>query len=198
MSHGVRTRTSLRDEGDDAHARPGSRSGRNRGCLAPSRGPERLAEGADVYHWLYREGEFRGYSDIDLLVQGSDVGAAEKVLEGLGFERIGLQAIEGDWPRYARNWVRRSDLMNVDLHQTLAGVGVPPTDLWAALTERREQMNVAGVNMDVLAPPARALVLACTRPRTGRVSPKPVMTWVTPSIDSNLTCGSRRCGLLTR
>ena len=63
------------------------------GCLAPSRGPERLAEGPDT-HWLYGEGEFRAYSDIDLLVKDSDVGAAEEVLEGLGFERHGLQAIE--------------------------------------------------------------------------------------------------------
>lgn len=126
-----------------------------------------LLKGPTSTHWLYGEGEFRAYSDIDLLVKDSDVGAAEEVLQGLGFERHGLQAIEGDWPRYSRNWVRRSDLMNVDLHQTLAGVGVPPTDLWAALTERREQMNVAGVNVDVLAPPARALVLALHTAKDG-------------------------------
>jgi hypothetical protein len=125
-----------------------------------------LLKGPALTHWLYREGEFRGYSDIDLLVPDSEVGAAEEVLEGLGFERHGLEAIEGDWPRYSRNWVR-PDSMNVDLHQTLAGVGVPPAELWAALTEGLERMSVAGVDVDVLAPSARALVLALHTAKDG-------------------------------
>jgi hypothetical protein len=125
-----------------------------------------LLKGPALTRWLYREGEFRGYVDIDLLVPDSDVGAAEDVLEGLRFERHGLEAIEGDWPRYSRNWVR-SDWMKVDLHQTLAGVGVPPATLWMILTERLEQMNVAGVDVDVLAPSARALVLALHTAKDG-------------------------------
>jgi hypothetical protein len=125
-----------------------------------------LLKGPALTRWLYREGEFRGYSDIDLLVPDSDVVAAEEVLEGLGFERHGLEAIEGDWPRYSRNWVR-SDSMNVDLHQTLTGVGVPPTELWAALTQELERMSVAGVDVDVLAPSARALVLALHTAKDG-------------------------------
>jgi hypothetical protein len=125
-----------------------------------------LLKGPALTRWLYREGEFRGYSDIDLLVPDSDVVAAEEVLEGLGFERHGLEAIEGDWPRYSRNWVR-SDSMNVDLHQTLTGVGVPPTELWAALTQELERMSVAGVEVDVLAPSARALVLALHTAKDG-------------------------------
>jgi hypothetical protein len=125
-----------------------------------------LLKGPALTRWLYREGEFRGYSDIDLLVPDSDVAAAEEVLEGLGFERHGLEAIEGDWPRYSRNWVR-SDSMNVDLHQTLTGVGVPPNELWAALTQELERMSVAGVDVDVLAPSARALVLALHTAKDG-------------------------------
>jgi hypothetical protein len=125
-----------------------------------------LLKGPASTRWLYREGEFRGYADIDLLVPDSDVGTAEEVLEGLGFERHGLEAIEGDWPRYSRNWVR-SDSMNVDLHQTLAGVGVPPTELWAALTEGLERMSVGGVDVDVLAPSARALVVALHTAKDG-------------------------------
>jgi hypothetical protein len=125
-----------------------------------------LLKGPAHARWLYREGEFRGYSDIDLLVPDSDLATAEEVLEGLGFERHGLEAIEGDWPRYSRNWVR-SDSMNVDLHQTLTGVGVPPTALWTVLTERLERMIVAGVDVDVLAPSARALVLALHTAKDG-------------------------------
>jgi Uncharacterised nucleotidyltransferase len=125
-----------------------------------------LLKGPAFARWLYREGEFRGYSDIDLLVPDSDVEAAEEILKGLGFERHGLEAIEGDWPRYSRNWVR-SDSMNVDLHQTLAGVGVSPTELWAALTQGLERMSVGGVDVDVLAPSARALVLALHTAKDG-------------------------------
>jgi hypothetical protein len=125
-----------------------------------------LLKGPALARWLYREGEFRGYADIDLLVPDSDVETAEEVLVALGFERHGLEAIEGDWPRYSRNWLR-SDSMNVDLHQTLTGVGVPPTELWAALTERLERMSVAGADVDVLAPSARALVLALHTAKDG-------------------------------
>jgi hypothetical protein len=125
-----------------------------------------LLKGPAITRWLYREDESRGYADIDLLVPDSDVGAAEGVLEELGFERHGLEAIEGDWPRYSRNW-GRSDLMNVDMHQTLAGVGVPPSELWAALTEGLERMSVGGIEVDVLAPSARALVLALHTAKDG-------------------------------
>lgn len=128
--------------------------------------PSILLKGPALTRWLYREGELRGYSDIDLLVPDPRVEAAEEVLRALGFERHGLEAIEGDWPRYARNWVR-NDSINVDLHQTLTGVGVPSTELWVALTEGLERMSVAGVDVDVLAPSARALVLALHTAKDG-------------------------------
>ena len=125
-----------------------------------------MLKGPAVSRWLYREDEVRGYSDIDLLVPDPEVGAAERILKGLGFERHGLETIEGDWPRYARNWVR-SDSISIDLHQTLAGVGVPPATLWRILTEGLEKMTVAGVDVDVLAPPGRALALALHTAKDG-------------------------------
>ena len=125
-----------------------------------------LLKGPAITRWLYRENEIRGYADIDLLVPDQEVEAAEEVLKALGFERHGLETIEGDWPRYSRNWVR-SDSVDVDLHQTLAGVGVPPATLWTTLTEGLEQMTVAGVDVDVLAPPARALALALHTAKDG-------------------------------
>lgn len=125
-----------------------------------------MLKGPAVSRWVYREDEVRGYSDIDLLVPDPEVGAAEKILKGLGFERHGLETIEGDWPRYARNWVR-SDSIGIDLHQTLAGVGAPPATLWRILTKKLEKMTVAGVDVDVLAPPARALALALHTAKDG-------------------------------
>ena len=125
-----------------------------------------MLKGPAIARWLYGEDERRGYSDIDLLVPDSEVEAAEDVLKELGFERHGLEVIEGDWARYSRTWVRR-DSIEVDLHQTLAGVGVPPATLWMILTERLEQMTVAGVEVDVLAPSARALALALHTAKDG-------------------------------
>ncbi len=125
-----------------------------------------LLKGPALTRWLYRENEMRGYADIDLLVPDPEVEASEEVLKALGFERHGLETIEGDWPRYSRNWVR-SDSVDVDLHQTLAGVGVPPETVWRTLTEGLEQMTVAGVDVDVLAPPARALALALHTAKDG-------------------------------
>ncbi|MBA3363019.1 MAG: nucleotidyltransferase family protein [Actinobacteria bacterium] len=126
-----------------------------------------LLKGPALTRWLYREDEIRGYADIDLLVPVTEVEAAEEVLKGLGFARDGIETIEGDWPRYSRNWVRKGDSINIDLHQTMAGVGVPPVMLWDALTEGLEQMTVAGVDVDVLAPPARALALALHTAKDG-------------------------------
>jgi hypothetical protein len=125
-----------------------------------------LLKGPALTRWLYRENEMRGYADIDLLVPDQEVEAAEDVLKALGFERHGLETIAGDWPRYSRNWVR-SDSVDVDLHQTLAGVGVPPATVWMTLTEGLEQMTVAGAEVDVLAPPARALALALHTAKDG-------------------------------
>jgi hypothetical protein len=125
-----------------------------------------LLKGPAITRWLYRENELRGYSDIDLLVPDPELELAEEVLKTLGFERHGLESIEGDWPRYSRNWVR-SDSIDVDLHLTLAGVGVPPATLWTILTEGLERMTVAGVEADVLAPPARALALALHTAKDG-------------------------------
>jgi hypothetical protein len=126
-----------------------------------------LLKGPAITRWLYTEGEFRGYADIDLLVADQHVEAAEEVLRALGFERHGLEAIEGDWPRYSRNWIRSELTINVDLHQTLAGVGVPPNELWDVLTEGLESMTVSGVDVDVLAPAARALMLALHTAKDG-------------------------------
>jgi hypothetical protein len=126
-----------------------------------------LLKGPAITRWLYSEGEFRGYADIDLLVRDQQVEAAEEVLKALGFERHGLEAIEGDWPRYSRNWIRSDSTINVDMHETLAGVGVPPAELWAVLTEGLERMTVSGVDVDVLAPPARALMLALHTAKDG-------------------------------
>jgi hypothetical protein len=129
--------------------------------------PSVLLKGPAITRWLYRDAEFRGYADIDLLVPDREVGRAEEVLRTLGFERHGLETIEGDWPRYSRAWIRSESTINVDLHTTLAGVGVEPDRLWDVLTEDLERLSVAGLDVDVLPEAARALVLALHTAKDG-------------------------------
>lgn len=117
-----------------------------------------LLKGPALARWLYEENEWRGYADCDLLVSPGDVPAAEAILERLGFEREGLQSITGDWEKYSSAWTgpRAS---NIDLHHTLIGIGVPASEFWEVMSERTERMRVAGVEVEVLRPAARALAL---------------------------------------
>src|SRR5207249_932792 len=83
-----------------------------------------LLKGPALARLLYPR-ELRSYVDVDLLVSGADVATAEAVLERLGFAR-GSIAIEPDLGLpHACPW-GRADGANVDLHRTLAGVGVAP------------------------------------------------------------------------
>jgi Uncharacterised nucleotidyltransferase len=129
--------------------------------------PSILLKGPAMSRWLYKEGESRGYADIDLLVPDHGVGDAESVLHDLRFERHGLETIPGDWPRYSYTWNRREGNINVDLHQTLVGIGVEPGRLWEVLSKATEPMEVGGRDVDVLQPGARALVLALHAAKDG-------------------------------
>jgi hypothetical protein len=128
--------------------------------------PSILLKGPAVARWLYDHGATRSYVDTDLLLAPDDLPAAERLLAELGFEREGLGTIPDDWPRHARTWVR-DDGANVDLHRTLFGVGVEPSELWNVLSAQTETMRVGGVDVDVLRPPARALVIALHAAKDG-------------------------------
>jgi hypothetical protein len=128
--------------------------------------PTILLKGPAVARWLYDEGAARSYVDTDLLLAPDDFPAAERVLVGLGFEREGLGTIRDDWPRHARTWLR-SDGANVDLHRTFVGVGVTPAELWETLSAQTETMRVGGVDVDVLRPAARALIVALHAAKDG-------------------------------
>jgi putative nucleotidyltransferase-like protein len=128
--------------------------------------PSILLKGPTVARWLYDEGAVRSYVDTDLLLAPDDLPRAERLLADLGFERDGLGTIPEDWPRHARTWLR-PDGANVDLHRTLVGVGVDPSELWTVLSAETETMRVGGVDVDVLRPPARALVVALHAAKDG-------------------------------
>jgi hypothetical protein len=141
------------------------------GVLRDAGVPSILLKGPSIARWIY-DGGSRPYGDCDLLVRRSDLDASERILRTLGFERGGLYSIPGDWPRHAVVY-RRGDVM-VDLHQTLLGVTVDADHFWEALAPHREQMRIAGANVDVLDPAGRAFVLALHSAKDGGRDKKPV------------------------
>lgn len=132
-----------------------------------------LLKGPALARWLYDERAVRPYNDCDLLVGPEDVERAEDVLRARGFERFGIDAIPGDWPRAARTWVR-GDGAAVDLHHTFAGIGAPDAELWGVLSADTETMVVGGVEVDVLSLPARAMTVALHAAKDGVRVPKAV------------------------
>ena len=118
-----------------------------------------LLKGPAIARWLYAEGAIRPYADCDLLVAEERAAAAQGVLIGLGLHREALDSIPGDWPKHATTW-KREDGASVDLHVTLVGLEAPPRRVWEVLAERTDHMQVAGAEVEVLTPAARALLVA--------------------------------------
>jgi hypothetical protein len=118
-----------------------------------------LLKGPALARWLYDEGAMRPYADCDLLVRTDSFQAAEGILASMGFEREGLDSIVGDWPKHARTW-KRPDGTTIDLHVTLVGIAVAPPQAWDILTDGTEHMRVAGIEVEVLSPAARAVLVA--------------------------------------
>jgi Uncharacterised nucleotidyltransferase/Transglutaminase-like superfamily len=141
------------------------------GVLRDAGVPSILLKGPSIARWIY-DGGSRPYGDCDLLVRRSDLDASERILRTLGFERGGLYSIPGDWPRHAAVY-RRGDVM-VDLHRTLLGVAADSDRLWEILAPHREQMRIAGANVDVLDPAGRAFVLALHSAKDGGRDEKPL------------------------
>ena len=122
--------------------------------------PSVLLKGASLIGWLYREDEGRGYRDADLLVPSTQQAAAEQVLETLGFELQPPKPPAMHHQRHARPWTRARDGATVDLHRTLPGVRTDPEDAWNVLSRDLGSRTIHGVRVDILAEPARALLIA--------------------------------------
>jgi hypothetical protein len=116
-----------------------------------------LLKGPALTRWLYREDEWRSYVDCDLLVSPEDVRRAEQTLERLGFQREGLHSIRHDWDRYADSW--RGPTAAVDLHHSMIGIGVSPTEFWRVMSGSTESMVVGGADVEVLGPGCRAFAV---------------------------------------
>ena len=120
-----------------------------------------LLKGASIVHWLYEADNPRAYVDCDLLVRPAHGPAAGQVLAGIGFEpALEDEQMPSWWREHAVAWVRQEDGVIVDLHRTLAGVGVDAEKLWLTLSGDVERIVVAEFDAATLAIPGRAFHLA--------------------------------------
>lgn len=107
--------------------------------------------------WLWPDDQ-RGYGDIDLLVEPGEFERAASLLLAGGFtDKLppGLRA----GPRAARPVANRDEL-SIDLHRVIGGVGCAPTDAWRVLARHREEVEVAGAQLQGLDETARLLHVA--------------------------------------
>jgi hypothetical protein len=118
-----------------------------------------LLKGPALARWLYEGGPARPYLDCDLLVAPHARAVAEATLRELGYQAHAFDTVRGDWPKHATTW-HRSDATTIDLHVTLAGLETPPDRVWEVLSEVTERMEVAGREVEVLAPASRTLLVA--------------------------------------
>ncbi|MGZ5971708.1 MAG: nucleotidyltransferase family protein [Polyangiales bacterium] len=125
-----------------------------------------LLKGPAFARWLYHDEELRPYGDADLLVSEGDVPTVEAILRSNGYALSPLSALPGDFPRHARAWVR-SGGGSVDLHTTLPGADADPATVWSVLLSRTDTMRIAGADVEVLAEPARAMMVALHAAKDG-------------------------------
>jgi hypothetical protein len=112
-----------------------------------------VLKGPAIVQRLYDDFAFRAHEDVDLLVAPDARPLAGSTLAELGFERAASDA-------YADVWTRGSDGSTIDLHTSLSGLGAPAAEAWAALEEHLEPLELPGATVEVLAPPALALLVA--------------------------------------
>lgn len=114
-----------------------------------------LMKGPSFRRWLYPDGG-RSYTDSDLLVQTTELEAARSILSNAGFRRaVKQRAFHAPQPGYA--WARDVDGAQVDLHESIHGVGVSPAAFWAAVAAEAEPMEVGGRPVEVFGARARLL-----------------------------------------
>ncbi len=110
-----------------------------------------LLKGASFARWLYDEGEARPYGDFDLLVRPADRPVAEQVLAELGFEHtLKEDDMPAWWREHAVAWLRHDDAVALDLHRTLAGVGVDDETLWTTLSQKTDTILVGNTQAAAL------------------------------------------------
>jgi Uncharacterised nucleotidyltransferase len=139
-----------------------------------------LLKGRALATLLYRAGEQRDYSDVDLLVAPHALDAAEATLRGLGYGNAssaqGIDDIGG--VVHADTWIRGApgswDQPMIDLHRWLPGARATPGKAWEALAARRTWIEIEGCQAAVLNRAGQAMHLATHAAQHGPGFPKHV------------------------
>lgn len=131
-----------------------------------------LLKGPALAALLHGPGELRPYVDVDLLVAPADEPRAGDVLRELGFEQlVGDAELGGHRGLHAHEW-RRAGGASVDLHRTLPGARAGPAAVVAALGTQTRTIQVAGEEVEALAPPALLVQVALHAAHHGPLAPK--------------------------
>jgi hypothetical protein len=128
-----------------------------------------LLKGPAIARWLYRPGEVRVYTDIDLLVGPEQFDLAGETLEQRGFELFPVAGVE-----HAETWVWRPGRLIVELHRGLPGVEAATDRVWAELSRGTETLDVGGIEVEALGLPARAMHVALHVAQHGTEADKPL------------------------
>lgn len=120
-----------------------------------------LLKGPALVAWLYpQDRHLRTYCDVDLLVAPGDRERAVEVLNAAGLRPSSHPRLAADG-HHAVSFSRVSDGATVDLHHSLHGMrNVPANDVWEAASRDASSLQVAGVQVRVLGPTMRLLLVA--------------------------------------
>jgi hypothetical protein len=130
-------------------------------ALAQEEAGVRLLKGPSIARWLYDDPSEREYGDCDVLIAPESLAVAERALETLGYQReYDDRALPAWWREHASAWLRHRDAVSIDLHRTLAGVGVPDPECWQLLSANPGSLRVGGTEVLTLSEPARMLHVA--------------------------------------
>jgi hypothetical protein len=145
------------------------------GSLSARGGRAIVLKGPALAGWLYGGPEQRPYGDVDLLVAPHHFDLAETCLGQLGFRCLLAGARPHEQGRHADHWVREHPLRAaVDLHRSLYWIRIADAAAWDILSRDTDVIEIAGASVEVLARPARALVVALHAIQHGQVSRKPL------------------------
>ena len=102
-----------------------------------------LMKGPVTRQWLFPGTFQHWYTDVDLLVSGSDFAAASNVLAKAGFQDFHQSVLSIYRPRHERAWVGTEGV--VDLHSGLWGIAESRyADAWSLFQAEREQFQLHG------------------------------------------------------
>ena len=124
-------------------------------------------KGAVLAQASYGDLNLRTFSDLDIVIEKGVFDQSLPVLREVGYEPIGKLAEMSDWARRFQIWqsgqcpfVKGKSIFHLDLHTRL----MPPLYYYASdlddLWERAVEIEIAGLNMRVLCPEDRILLLS--------------------------------------